>query len=82
MKYNKFLLDVPIKIPLNSTEDLKKILLILDTYDLYWLDGERPLDYIIEIEYFTNLVITSTYKLCIRSSYEAKTVLLKDILEL
>lgn len=82
MIYNKLNLDLPVKIPINNTEYLKKILLILDTYDIYWLGGERPFQYITEINYPTCLVITKKYKLCIRSIFDAKIMSLKEVLEL
>ena len=64
---------------LKNTDELYKLLLVLDVYDVNWLQGQRPLDYKTKIDIEKYLIIE--YKnISLRQNYKSSILLLEDLL--
>lgn len=64
---------------LKNTDELYKLLLVLDVYDVNWIQGQRPLDYKTKIDIEKYLIIE--YKnISLRQNYKSSILLLEDLL--
>lgn len=67
IKYKEFPFSGNFKVFLQNSDELMKILLVLDVYDITWLQGERPMEYITDVSSPKYLVVNNK-KLCLRQS--------------
>lgn len=80
MKKYKILPFTHVSIPLETTDDLLKLLLVLDIYDVSWIQGQRPLEY-------TSVILQKRYlrinnkSICLRETPNYEIKKLEEVLQ-